>query len=68
MPRNVSRRRHAFRLIHATKPERLKESYDDYTERFAYVDYPKSNHQMNPDWEQAWTRAIAWFEEHLAPT
>lgn len=48
--------------------ERLKETYADYGERFAYIDYPESNHQLNPDWERAWARAIAWFEEHLAPS
>ena len=47
--------------------ERLNETYADYDERFAYIDYPESNHQLNPDWELCWARAIAWFEEHLAP-
>ena len=46
--------------------ERLEEAYDDYAERFAYIDYPESNHQLNPDWERCWARTIAWFEEHLA--
>ena len=46
--------------------ERLKEAYADYDERFAYIDYPDSNHQLNPDWKRCWARAIAWLEEHLA--
>ena len=46
--------------------ENLKAVHQDYHERFAYYDYPQSDHMMNPDWEQCWERAIDWFEKHLA--
>jgi uncharacterized protein len=53
-----SRYAHAFH-------EKLKATYPDYDERFAYCEYPESNHLMEPDWEQCWERAISWFERHL---
>jgi alpha-beta hydrolase superfamily lysophospholipase len=45
--------------------EKLRATYHDYDERFAYYKYPESNHLMEPDWEQCWERAINWFEKHL---
>lgn len=45
--------------------KRLREHYEDYTERFKYRDYPASNHQMNPDWQEALAETVVWFQSHL---
>lgn len=46
--------------------ERLKGKYGDYDARFAYAEYPESDHMLANDWDQIWTRTLAWFGKHLA--
>ena len=49
--------------------DRLARRFDDHAERFRHVDYPKSEHSMEPaDWEQAVEESCEWFRRHLRPT
>lgn len=47
--------------------ERLKSFYPDYNERFAYVEYPESDHLLQTDWPRCWARTLQWFDTHLTP-
>ena len=46
--------------------DKLKSHFADYSSRFAHLDYPMSDHMMDPDWEACWRKTIGWFEHHLA--
>jgi hypothetical protein len=46
--------------------ERLKERYSDADARFAYAEYPDSDHLLEADWDRLWARTLGWFQEHLA--
>ena len=45
--------------------ERLEQFYSDYAARFAYTDYPASDHLLEADWETLWRRTLEWFDKHL---
>lgn len=45
--------------------ERLKEFYSDYDVRFAYAEYPGSDHLLEADWDRLWARTLTWFHQHL---
>jgi len=49
------------RAFHA----RLRERYGDYDARFAYAEYPESDHLLARDWDRLWARTLAWFGAHL---
>ncbi len=36
-----------------------------YDARFAYLEYPKSDHMLANDWDPIWERTLAWFGKHL---
>jgi uncharacterized protein len=44
---------------------RLREIYGDYDVRFAYAEYPDSDHLLEADWDRLWERTLGWFHEHL---
>jgi len=46
--------------------ERLSDKYDDYSARFAYLEYPESDHMLANAWGRIWERTLAWFGKHLA--
>lgn len=45
--------------------DRLKERFDDYAQRFTYLNYEASNHMMNPNWDDAIEQMLSWFKRHL---
>ena len=48
--------------------ERLARRFDDHAERFRHLDYPASEHFMDPaDWESAMGASCDWFRRHLHP-
>lgn len=47
--------------------ERLKSFYPDYHERFAYTEYPESDHLLEADWPHCWAQTLEWFDTHLTP-
>lgn len=53
---------HAARAFH----ERLKKRYSDADARFAYAEYPDSDHLLEADWDRLWARSLGWFQKHLA--
>lgn len=44
---------------------RLESVYSDYSARFAYAEYPDSDHLLEADWHRLWARTLAWFDEQL---
>ena len=47
----------------------LKDYYTDYEQRFAYVEYPNSDHFIDDeDWINCWGNTLRWFDEHLSPS
>lgn len=55
MPSHYARRFH----------RRLESVYGDPDARFAYAEYPDSDHLLEADWHRLWARTLAWFEEQL---
>ena len=46
--------------------EKLKIEYKDYSSRFNYIEYPKSDHMMVvEEWEWSVERLREWFKKHL---
>jgi pimeloyl-ACP methyl ester carboxylesterase len=46
---------------------KLESAFDDYQQRFAYFEYPNSNHFMTEsDWAVCWDRTVRWFKHHFA--
>ena len=45
--------------------EQLKERYKDYDDRFAYTEYPESDHMLANDWDRLWAQTLGWFRKHL---
>jgi uncharacterized protein len=45
--------------------KRLQAHFADYEQHFVHQDYPLSNHMLEPDWHEAWKRALEWFENRL---
>lgn len=45
--------------------ERLERLYNDHAARFAYIDYPASDHLLGADWDRLWERTLGWFDKHL---
>lgn len=45
----------------------LRDYYTDYEQRFAYVEYPNSDHFIDDeDWVDCWAKTLSWFKEHFA--